>query len=206
MDIIVTAKIGDNSILFPEALKIFAKNNDKILDMTYGLGTFWKNIDCSKYDLIKNDIDKSRGDVHFDFRNMPYITGFIEENYFDIIILDPPYASRSSNKNSFVGSLYNNANHNLNTVEDVLKFYLDGMKESFRLLKKNGYLMVKCMDEISGGKQKRNHISIWNDALKLGFTDEDLFILVQNKKPVMRHDHQFHARKNNSFLWVFRKI
>jgi methylase of polypeptide subunit release factors len=124
---------------------------------------------------------------------------------FNIIVFDPPYASRSSNKNSFVGSLYNNANHHLDTVEDVLKFYSDGMTEAFRLLKNGGYLMVKCMDEISGGKQKRNHISIWNDALRLGFIDEDLFILVQNNVPVMRHNYQLHARKNNSFLWIFKK-
>ena len=107
----------------------------------------------------------------------------------------------AANKNSFVGSLYNNANHHLDTVEDVLQFYLEGMTEAYRLLKKNGYLMVKCMDEISGGKQKRNHISIWKDALNLGLIDEDLFVLVQNKTPVMRHDHQFHARKNNSFYF-----
>ena len=200
LNIIVTAKVGDNSILFPDALKLFAKNNDRIIDMTWGKGVFWKNVDCSNYQLIKNDIDISRGDIHFDFRNTPY-----EDESFDMVVLDPPYASRSSNKNSFVGSLYNNANHHLDTVEDVLKFYLDGMTESFRLLKKNGYLMVKCMDEISGGKQKRNHISIWNDALNLGFIDEDLFILVQNKNPVMRHKYQLHARKNNSFLWVFKK-
>jgi len=201
LNIIVTAKVGDNSILFPDALKLFAKNNDKIIDMTWGKGVFWKNVDCSNYQLIKNDIDINRGDIHFDFRNTPY-----KDESFDMVILDPPYASRSSNKDSFVGSLYNNANHHLDTVEDVLKFYLEGMTESFRLLKKNGYLMVKCMDEISGGKQRRNHISIWNDALNLGFIDEDLFILVQNKNPVMRHKHQLHARKNNSFLWVFKKI
>lgn len=200
MDVIVTAQVGDNSILFPGALKLFTEEGDRILDMTWGLGVFWKNIDCSKYDLVKNDLDKSRGDIHFDFRNMPH-----EDKSFDVIIFDPPYASRSSNKNSFVGSLYNNANHHLNTVEDVLKFYLDGMQESKRLLKNGGILMVKCMDEISGGKQKRNHISIWKSALDLGFIDEDLFVLVQNKTPVMRHDHQFHARKNNSYLWVFRK-
>jgi DNA modification methylase len=197
---ILTAKQGNNSDLFKDVLSLYAKDNDKILDMTYGLGTFWKKTDVSKYQLICNDLDSKRGNAHFDFRNMPY-----EDKSFDIIVLDPPYGNRSSNKNGFVASLYNNDFHNLNTIEDILNFYIDGMKESHRLLDKNGYLMVKCMDEISGGKQKRNHISIWQEALNIGFEDEDLFILVQNNVPVMRHDYQLHARKNNSFLWIFKK-
>ena len=33
----------------------------------------------------------------------------------------------------------------------------------------------------------------------------DLFILHRSAAPLMRHDHQVHARKNHSFLWIFRK-
>ena len=94
---VLTSVKGDNSVLFPNVLKLFAKDGNRILDMTWGLGVFWKNVDCSNYDLIRNDLDEQRGDVHFDFRNLPY-----EDNSFDMIVLDPPYASRSSNKNSFV--------------------------------------------------------------------------------------------------------
>ncbi len=197
---ILSGKMGDNSDLFPDILSLYGKTDDKILDMTWGLGVFWKKVDISKYNLYRNDLDKERGDYHRDFRN----TGW-PDKYFDVVVLDPPYASRSSNKNSFVGSIYNNNQHHLDTVEDMLKFYHDGMIEAYRLLKKNGFLMVKCMDEVSGGKQQRNHFSIWKDALEIGFIDEDLFVLVNPKTPVMRHKHQFHARKNNSFMWILRK-
>jgi hypothetical protein len=197
---ILTAHVGTNADLFPAALKLYAREGSKILDMTYGLGVFWRKVDLSKYDITKNDLDPERGDIHEDFRCMSFLDGAL-----DTIVLDPPYASRSSNKKSLVGSLYNNSRHHLNTVQDVLKFYRDGMVESHRILKAGGILFVKCMDEISGGKQARNHISIWKDALEIGFIDEDLFDLLNPKTPIMRHNHQLHARKNNSFLWVFRK-
>lgn len=197
---ILSAYVGTNADLFPNILSLYAKEGNKILDMTWGLGVFWRKVDVSKYDLIRNDIDLKRGDIHEDFRNMLLIS-----NQFNMVILDPPYASRSSNKKSFVGSIYNNSKHHLNTVEDMLKFYHDGMIEAYRLLKTKGILCVKCMDEISGGKQQRNHFSIWKDALDIGFIDEDLFVLLNPKIPIMRHNHQDHARKNNSFMWVFRK-
>lgn len=198
---ILTAVQGTNADLFPSALALYADFGEAILDMTYGLGVFWRNVDTEAYDVFKNDIDPKRGDYHEDFRHTHF-----DDCAFSVVVLDPPYASRSSNKKSFVGSLYNNGNHHLDTVEDMLKFYYDGMSEAKRLLEPGGYLMVKCMDEISGGKQKRNHISILEYAVgTLKMVDEDLFVLVSSGVPVMRHDHQLHARKNNSFLWVFRK-
>lgn len=201
MNPVLSAYVGDNSDLFPNVLSLYVKNTDEILDMTWGLGTFWKKVDQSKYkQIIRNDIDPERGDFHDDFR----CTGFIGQS-FDVVVLDPPYSNRSSNKTGIISSLYNNKDVALNTMGDILKFYEDGMKEAFRLLRKNGVLFVKCQDEVSGGKQQRNHISIWNSALGLGFIDEDLFTLVNPIHPIMRHPYQHHSRKNNSFLWVFRK-
>lgn len=197
---ILTAKTGTNADLFPDAVSLYVAPGSRVLDMTWGKGVFWKNVDQSCYDLVRNDLDPARGDVHEDFRFMSF-----PDSVFDAIVFDPPYSSRSSNKRSFIGSLYNNGHHKLNTVEDMIKFYLDGMTEAYRLLKKNGILFVKCMDEVAGGRQRRNHITIWRDALSLGFIDEDLFVLQSKGKPVMRHPYQNHARKNNSFLWTFRK-
>lgn len=198
---VLTAIVGDNSDLFLEASKIYLHRNDWVLDMTWGKGVFWKKIDQNQFNLIRNDLDPARGDEHYDFRNVPFAS-----DAWSAVVLDPPYASRSSNKNSMVGNLYNNKYHNLKTVEDVLQFYYDGMLEAKRLLKPGGVLFIKCMDEVAGGKQHRNHITLWNRAVcDLGLVDEDLFLLVQKQTPVMRHTYQKHARKNNSYLWVFRK-
>ena len=196
---ILTATVGTNADLFPSALALYSKPGDRILDMTWGLGVFWRNVQQADYDLVRNDIDPGRGDVHHDFRKTP----FGEE--FDAVVFDPPYASRSTNKNGAIGGRYNNSEHGLATVKDMLDFYYAGICEAQRILKPAGILYLKCMDEVASGKQERNHIAIWKSALGAGFTDEDLFVLVQNGTPTMRHPYQIHARKNNSFLWVFRR-
>ena len=203
---VLTAYRGNNGDLFSKAMTLYGKPGFRILDMTYGLGVFWKIINIEIYDLIKNDIDTKRGDVHEDFRHTSF-----RNAEFDIVVLDPPYASRSGSPiKASIDRGYNNAKRALNDgifgADAMIQFYFDGMIEARRILKTGGLLMVKCMDEIMGGKQQRNHITIWNKAIELGMCDEDLFMLVQSSIPTMRHDYQLHARKNNSFLWVFRKM
>jgi hypothetical protein len=201
MQPILTAKVGDNGDLFPDALALYSQPGDRILDMTWGLGVFWKNVDQSCYDLVRNDIDPARGDVHFDFRHVDF-----PSESFHVVVFDPPYASRVGTKiKASIGGRYNNNQPHLKTVEDMMRFYHDGMVEANRLLEVGGILFVKCQDEIASSKQHRNHISIRQDALEIGFIDEDLFVLIQKVTPTMRHTYQYHARKNNSFLWVFRK-
>lgn len=207
MNPVLTAVVGDNGDLFSKTFSLYVPDGSAVMDMTWGLGVFWKKIEQSKYRLIRNDIDPERGDIHQDFR----CTGF-QANEFYAIVLDPPYASRGGVrglKSSIIDRGYNNRAKafELGIIgnEKTMQFYKDGMKEAYRILHSKGVLFVKCMDEIMGGKQCRNHITIWKYALELGFIDEDLFVLVQKSAPTMRHDYQLHARKNNSFLWVFRK-
>lgn len=58
---VYTALQGDNSDLFQQVEKLYLEGGMEILDMTYGLGVFWRKIDTSKYVLTKNDIDPERG-------------------------------------------------------------------------------------------------------------------------------------------------
>jgi hypothetical protein len=37
------------------------------------------------------------------------------------------------------------------------------------------------------------------------FTMVDMFILVQEHTPIMRHKYQYHARKNHSFFLIFKR-
>jgi hypothetical protein len=43
---------------------------------------------------------------------------------------------------------------------------------------------------------------------QLGFKKEDLFVLVQDHQPTMRHkpEQQKHARRNHSYFLVFRRF
>ena len=41
--------------------------------------------------------------------------------------------------------------------------------------------------------------------LQLKLFAKDMFVLVQTKYPVIQHKNQKHARKNHSYLWIFKK-
>ena len=197
---ILTAMQGTNADLFPSVLSIYLPKGGRVLDMTYGRGVFWKNVDLRNIILTRNDIAKDLGEYHDDFRKTQW-----RAKEFDMVVLDPPYASRSSNKQSLIGARYNNAKHKLDTVEDMIQYYSDGMTEGLRVLKEGSVLVVKCMDEVAGGKQRMNHITLIKVGWDMGFTLEDLFVLVQDGTPTMRHPYQLHARKNHSYFLVFRK-
>jgi hypothetical protein len=79
------------------------------------------------------------------------------------------------------------------------------MTEAKRILKPGGTLWVKCADEVESCRQKRGHVEVFQVAQDLGLEDEDLFILMLDGAPVTNGRPQRHARKNCSFLWVFRK-
>lgn len=197
--------VGDNSDLFPRALQLYARPGQRILDMTYGRGVFWRQVDRSQYLLITNDLQPGLAECCQDFRRTRFTRGT-----FSVVVLDPPYATRSgSTVEASVDRGYNNAQRALQMgvygTKAMMSYYRDGIREAWRLLTPGGVLMVKCMDEIMGGKQVRNSFLIWTMSRKLGFVDEDCFVLVQKGTPTMRHDHQQHARKNHSFLWIYRK-
>jgi hypothetical protein len=90
------------------------------------------------------------------------------------------------------------------THNDIVQMYWDGLAELKRTIRSKGYILCKCQDEIYGGKQYWTHEEIKNIAEKeLGMYAEDLFILVNTKRPKPVHK-QKHARKNHSYLWVFQ--
>lgn len=174
--------------------------------MTWGRGVFWKKIDQSKYNLVRNDMDNELGDTHFDFRNTTF-----NDKYFDAVVLDPPYASRSGSPiKSSIDRGYNNEKRvkelGIFGVSAMMDYYNDGIREAMRITKKNGVIVVKCMDEIMGGKQHLNHVTIINHWTNEGLIVEDFFVLVQKGTPTMRHPYQLHARKNHSYYIVFRKV
>ena len=200
-----TARTGNNADQFPDILNIYIPIEGKVLDMTYGKGVFWKR--AGGYNIYANDIDPERGDYSYDFRSFPPSWGL-----FDAVILDPPYmeghrtSGRKSEIKQAMDDNYKVFSSDIKSVEDIFnKLYCPGMKEAHRLLDSTGILVVKCQDQVDGGRNKWIHIWIYEEACRLGFLVEDLFVMVRSSLPTMRHTFQLHARKNHSFWWVFRK-
>lgn len=194
---ILTAKTGTNADLFPDVLALYAKDGSQILDMTYGKGVFWRNVDTALYQLTTNDLYES-ADFAEDFRSTSHAAGA-----FDMVVLDPPYM-RTNNSHPQMGDNYNNRTVNLRTHQEVLDLYFSGMAEAWRILKQHGVLVIKCQDEVMSGRQQWTHVEIINVASL--WLVEDLFVLLRNGQPLSNWTRQLHARKNHSYFIVLRKL
>lgn len=203
---VLTAKQGTNADLFPDILRLYVPDHSKVLDMTYGRGVFWKNVDKNNYTLIMNDLDPDRGITSYDAGDLPEEW----EDYFDAVVYDPPYLYTGGFRTlkASIDKGYKNkvrASKGISGVARVHQMYAQAYIEAYRVLKKKGIFIVKCMDQVMSGKQTWMHSEMQRLAEILGFKSKDLFVLVANSTPTMRHDRQLHARRNHSYFLVFTK-
>lgn len=195
---IYTAHVGDNKKLIAHVAQMYLKKDDKIADVTYGKGVFWKGINLENYSFYPSDL-LTCPERLYDFRELPY-----KNNIFDTVVFDPPYCHNPGKL--IVDANYRNAETTKGMYhKDIINLYKDGMIEAVRTLKEEGMLWVKCMDEIETSLQRWSHIEIYNIAIELELFAKDFFVLVQSRYPVIQHKKQKHARKNHSYLWVFKK-
>jgi hypothetical protein len=191
---VLTATIGDNGDLFPKILSLYVPKGSVIADVTFGRGVFWKNVDMSKYALKGSDLKDG-----IDFRALHYEAGSI-----DAFVLDPAYTHDGKTVHEALNKNYRN-NYEPNTSHaSVIRLYAGGILEAARVLKKKGVIIVKCQDETESGKQRFSHMELKELLELFGFEILDLFVLVSQSMPMMRHKYQMSARKNHSYAIVAR--
>lgn len=191
---ITTAYLGMNRHLVPKILALYVPRGSVVADVTYGKGAFWKDVDLSLYRFLPSDLAEGT-----DFRQLPYRDGEI-----DCLVIDPPYMHGGATVKTSINNCYRNRN---NSHESIIRLYAAGFLEAARVLRKDGIIVVKCQDEIEGGRQRLSHCEIIRLLEILGFVIVDLFVLVQRSVPTMRHAYQRSARKNHSYaiLAKFRR-
>ncbi|KKN54352.1 hypothetical protein LCGC14_0593300 [marine sediment metagenome] len=218
---VLTAGVfASNSEQFPQILGLYVPPPARVLDMTYGNGVFWKQVDHTishgaflpnpegeNYSLWPNDLDPERGLFSFDLTDLPDAW----EGMFDAVILDPPYLliggirtlkdsidrgykNRESDKKSKSGK-----------IGAVERLYGGGIIQAYKVLKRSGILIIKCMDQVRGGQQQWLSHDIMDMCRIFGFRNEDQLVFVNKNKPTMRHDTQKHARHNHSYWLVAKK-
>jgi hypothetical protein len=211
-DLVMSAYVSDNADVFPKILSLYVPEGSVIADVTYGKGVFWRNVDESKYHLIKSDAQ-----MGVDARNLPY-----EDGSLDALVLDPPYMEgfyrRRADHQGGQGShsAFSDYYNHLAAMGDiegrpkyhdaVLDVYYRSGEEAGRVLKDGGIFIVKCQDEVSANQQRLTHVEIINYYSSIGFIPEDIFVVVRTNKPsVSRLLKQAHARKNHSYFVIMRK-
>lgn len=91
------------------------------------------------------------------------------------------------------------------SVEELYQANDEMLSRSYRLLRKDGLLVVKTMDVCSGGKQYWVSDYVLRKSQEMGFELLDKFILVADYRLFSQTKKQHHARKYHSYFFVFRK-
>ncbi len=173
------------------------------VDVTFGRGLFYKNekvkIPPFRYD-IKPRISSI---IKCDCRSLP-----LKNSSINSIIMDPPFLS-TSGKSLNIDDESNKITKHFGVYpseKELFQFYVDSLKEFYRILKDKGILIFKIQDKVSGGKQYFSHTFVQNEAEKIGFYSKDLFVLLAKNRIIADWQrNQQHSRKFHCYFLVFQK-
>lgn len=171
------------------------------LDPTYSVGNFYGRIPRPKY---RYDIKPQCKEVtQADCRNLPHT-----DNSITSINFDPPFLANYHPRPTYDqgSNIIINRFGFFKTMPELWAFYLNSLREFYRILKPRGILIFKCQDVVDSGEQYLSHIEIINQAIAIGFYPIDLFVLLAKNRIIGQNgQNQRHARKFHSYFIVFRK-
>jgi hypothetical protein len=170
---------------------------EPVVDPTYGEGGMWTTY--SPAHLVAFDLDPDCGVNVADLATLPLPPGFAGS-----LVLDPPYKLGGTPTTSGGDGLMN-ARFGIDryrTPDEVRQLYADGMAEASRVVRPGGFVLVKCMDQMSSA---RLHLQTsWCDRIA-----DDLPLVLVDQLDVSHTPRpqrsQRTARKNRSQLMVFRR-
>lgn len=193
----------DQTEIIDGILKLYSKNNQIDLDPTYSKGKFYDNTGI-KVPTYCFDINPQTPNCkEADCRNLP-----LKDECVEVMMFDPPFLATTGK--SLQGTDENNIINKRFGVypseKELHQFYVDSLREAYRVIKPNGILIFKCQDKVSSGKQYMSHNFIINAATKVGFYPKDIFILVARNRLIANWQrNQQHSRKYHSYFLVFQK-
>jgi hypothetical protein len=194
----------DQTEIIQSILKLHVPQNYIDCDCTYSKGNFYKNNDIQE-PLYKFDIEPQTPDtIKADARNLP-----LNNESVNCIMFDPPFLA-TVGKSLTIDNGSNKINKRFGVFKNEIElhnFYVDVLKETYRILKDDGILIFKCQDKVSSSKQYMSHCFIWQEAIKIGYYPKDLFVLLAKNRIVAdwQLKNQKNARKFHSYFWVFEK-
>jgi len=194
----------DQSEIIQDILTLHVPQHKIDCDPTFSTGNFYKNTGIAEPEYKFDIFPQCEGVTFADCRNLP-----LQANSLHCIMFDPPFLATTGK------SLTEPSNNNLinkrfgvyPNEKALHQFYIDSLREAYRILKDHGILIFKCQDKVSSGKQYMTHVFVMNEAVKLGFYPKDLFILLAKNRLIAdwQARNQKNARKYHCYFWVFEK-
>lgn len=199
MSIIKTTSYDQHEII-KNIISLHLSEDQIDIDPTYSSGKFYSKNDIKqprkKFDLFPQTEDTIKSCAS----NLP-----LKNESSKSIMFDPPFIVGHTKKKptGIIGERF----HGFRYIKDLWDWYDECLFEFHRILEKNGTLIFKCQDTVSGGKQHLSHVHIIKKAEEIGFYTKDLFVLLA-KSRLIGHNHkkQQHARKFHSYFIVFKKV
>lgn len=192
--VIRSVATNQNDIL-RNILTLYIKDNTFECDLTYSTGIFYQRLKQPKYKFDKFPLSADVTPLEHAY-SLP--NGIMNSVVFDLPFIVRP----SSNKALMVDKRFT-AFHSIDELIDTNR---EMLRLSYQLLKKGGYLVIKTQDTNYTGRQIWTSFMVQQFASEIGFSLEDVFILLANHAIVGKTlIQQRHARKYHSYFMVFRK-
>ena len=193
----------DQNEILRNIIKLYIKEGYFQVDPTYSKGNFYKKgikQPDYKFDLYPQTDDT----VESSSDNLP-----LENESVSSILYDPVFTVGipSTSKGKSGSNIISNRFGSFKTMKHLWDYYDATLKECYRILSLNGFLVIKCQDTVSSSKQYLSHVQLINSASEMGFYCKDMFILnAKNRILSGKHSKQVHSRKFHSYFLVFQKL
>lgn len=194
--VLAASRWPDNAALIADCARLgYLRSEWRTIDPTYGRGnwwTRWRPIDLITHDLRIDGVD---------FRSLPE-----NDATFDAAAFDPPYIAPGGRNKSTVGDFNDRFGlHETPARPPELQADINaGLTEMNRVVKRRGFILVKCCDYVNGGRVWWGTHYTVVAGLDLGLTLFDRLEHIGGTGP-QSQTTQIHARRNLSTLLVFRK-
>lgn len=164
------------------------------LDPTYSTGQFYERFPKPRlrFDLAP----QMEGVEQADARCLP-----LADEKVGSMILDPPFIV-SGGKGGVIHERFSS----FKSYPLLEEMYRGAIQEGYRVLRRNGLLVVKCQDTVSGGRNHQTTKRVCDWAEEAGLVWKDTFYLINDRLTKdNRWKNQHHGRKAVSLFLCFLK-
>lgn len=164
-------------------------------DLTFSLGKMWKGLFIPEHCFdIKPQLPHVK---HLDDSKL-------FEGFFSSCLFDLPFTIHPQPKEP--NAIICNRFDAFSSERELYQANTKMLELTFYVLKLRGICIIKTQDTCYAGKQIWTHQYIMNEAKRIGFKIEDLFICLSKNMLVNQAVIAKHARKQHCYFLVLRKI